>query len=265
MIKVSLKPLPYQVRADLFHSLASMEKAGLPAQKAVALLHLAGEGKSRLDKLRHLMSRGADIASAGEKSSLFTSLEVSMLRAALHAGSPAITYRRLADSYSQHAQQIATIRSRLTLPILILLIALLVLPLPSLVAGSLSSGAYLLQVLMPIALLVAVFYLAKQLIHWYRQAPSTRTQVWLAMKLINLPVFGEMHVRGNNCDFFANMALMLEAGIPMFDALPKAVDTIGNTVIREDFSRIKQQMTQGATLAQAVEELNYVANPQMPE
>ena len=106
MIKVSLKPLSYQVRADLFHSLASMEKAGLPAQKAVALLHLAGEGRIRLDKLRNLMSPGVDMATAGEKSRLFTPLEVSMVRAALHAGSPATMYRRLADSYSQHAQQI---------------------------------------------------------------------------------------------------------------------------------------------------------------
>ena len=72
-----------------------------------------------------------------------------------------------------------------------------------------------------------------------------------------------MHVRRNNRDFFSSMALLLEAGIPMFDALPKAVETIGNCVIREDFSRIKPCMQQGATLAQAVEQLIYGGNAQV--
>lgn len=263
MTQARTEPLTFQVRADLFNHLAAMEKAGLPVDKAVALLRVPGAGQARLEKLRAWMSRGADIATAGEKSALFTPLEVGFVRAALHAGSPATTYRRLADSYTQQAQQIAAIKSRLRLPLLVFTMALLLQPLPKLFAGSLSGDGYLLHVLRPLALLLTLFFLARRLKFWFGQIPATPTQAWIAQRLTRLPVFGAMHVRRNNRDFFSNLALLLEAGVPMFDALPKAVDTVSNCVMREDFSLIKQQMVGGATLEQAVEQLSYVGNAQV--
>ena len=108
--------------------------------------------------------------------------------------------------------------------------ALLLQPLPELFAGSLSGGGYLLHVLRPLALLLALFYLARRLKFWFGQTPATPTQAWIAQRLTRLSVFGVMHVRRNNRDFFSNLALLLEAGIPMFDALPKAADTISNRI-----------------------------------
>ncbi len=257
------RPLMFQVRADLFSSLAAMEKAGLPTDKAVGLLRVPGAGQARLEKLRAWMSRGADIATAGDKSALFTPLEVSFVRAALQAGSPAVTYHRLANHYTQQAQQIAAIKSRLSLPLLVLVMALLLQPLPQLFAGSLSGGGYLLQVLRPLILLLALFYPARRFWFWFGQTPVTPTQTVIAQRLTRLPVFGAMHVRRNNRDFFSNLALLLEAGIPMFDALPLAVGTVSNCVVRADFALIKQQMVRGATLEQVVEQLNYIGNTQV--
>ena len=240
-----------------------MEKAGLPTDKAVGLLRVPGAGQARLEKLRAWMSRGADIATAGDKSALFTPLEVSFVRAALQAGSPAVTYRRLADLCTQQAQQIAAIKSRLSLPLLVFIMALLLQPLPPLFAGSLSGGGYLLQVLRPLALLLALFYFARRFWFWFGQTPAAPMQTVIAQRLTRLPVFGAMHVRRNNRDFFSNLGLLLEAGIPMFDALPLAVDTISNCVVRADFAIIRQQMLRGATLEQAVEQLTYNGNTQV--
>lgn len=257
------KPLTAQVRADLFGHLAAMEKAGLPTDKAIGLLRLPGAGQARLEKLRAWIARGADIATAGEKSALFTPLEVSFVRAALAAGSPAATYRRLADHCTQQARQIAAIKARLRLPLLVLVMALLLQPLPPLFAGSLSGGGYLLQVLRPLLLLLALFYLARRFWFWFEQPAVTPARTAIAHRLTRLPIFGAMHVRRNNRDFFSNLALLLEAGISMFDALPTAVDTISNCVVREDFALIKQKMVRGTTLEQAVEQLNYIGNPQV--
>ena len=209
-----------QARTELFSSLAAMEKAGLPVDKAVALLRIPHAGQGRLEKLRAWMSRGADIATAGEKSGLFTPLEVSFVRAALHAGSPAATYRRLADRYTQQAQQITAIKSRLGLPLLVFIMAFLLQPLPELFAGSLSGGGYLLQVLRPLILLLALSYLVRRFWFWFGQTHAKPMQTVIAQRLTRLPVFGAMHVRRNKRDFFSNLALLLEAGIPMFDALP---------------------------------------------
>ena len=144
-----------------------------------------------------------------------------------------------------------------------LIVALVVQPLPSLVSGAISGGGYLLQVLRPLAVLFGLYYLATRLKIWFARVPATPMHAWIARQLTQAPLFGTMHVRRNNRDFFASMALLLEAGVPMVDALPKAVETIDNCVIREDFSRIKPQMQQGATLAQAVEHLTYAGNTQV--
>lgn len=67
------------------------------------------------------------------------------------------------------------------------------------------------------------------------------------MNMTNLP--RTQHVRRNNRDFFSNLALLLEAGVSMFDALPLAVDTISNCVVRDDFTCLKRQVLHGGALA----------------
>ena len=88
----SLKPLPLQVRADLFNGLATLEKSGLPQAQALAVLRLPSKAQVRLEKMIKLTARGIDIPSAGARSGLFTPFEVSVVRAAVQAGSPATTY-----------------------------------------------------------------------------------------------------------------------------------------------------------------------------
>lgn len=263
MTLTNLKPLPLQMRADLFNGLATMEKAGLPLTQALTVLRLPGKAQARVEKMIQLTTRGTDIASAGARSGLFTPFEVSVVRAAVQAGSPAATYRRLAERYNQQAQQRASIKSRLSLPLFVLIIALCVQPLPSLVAGTISGGAYMVQVLRPLVLLAGLIYLMIWFKDWLEQAPATPLVLGLARLMTHLPVFGAMHVRQVNREFFTSMALLLEAGIPMFDALPKAVDSMHNPVIKADFARLKPRMTRGAGFTQALENLQYLGNDQV--
>ncbi len=65
-------------------------------------------------------------------------------------------------------------------------------------------------------------------------------------------MLGKLIVRQNIRDFFASLGLMLEAGIPMLDALPLALDTIAEPSIKREFSRIAQRVAGGATLAQTL-------------
>jgi general secretion pathway protein F len=257
------KPLAYQVRADLFNGLAVMEKSGLPALQAFELVRLPGAARARVEQMRKLLGRGMDIASAGAKSGLFTSFEARLLRAATQAGSPGASYQRLANRYTEQATQLAAFKSRLMLPGLIFVIALCVQPLPSLVAGTLSTAAYVWQVLRPLLLIASLFWLVPWLKTHFEQARATPTQISLSHWLTRLPLSGAMLVRRNNRDFFSSLALLLEAGVPMFDALPTAVETIGNSAIRADHARFKPRMVQGASLAQALAKSRYLGNAQV--
>ena len=241
-----------------------METAGLPVDKAFALLRASGAAQERLETMHKLLARGGELAFAGEKSGVFTRLEAKLIHVATSAGSPARTYQRLADYCTQRALQTATLKSRMALPFFVLVAALFIQPLPGLIGGTLSLAGYLIQSLRPLVVLGILVYVFLQLPDWLRNRsaqPSNNTS--FDALLLRVPLFGAMKVRRNARDFFESLALMLEAGMSMLDALPHALDTIENTAVKRDFATIQPRVEQGATLAQAISRLSYLGNAQV--
>jgi general secretion pathway protein F len=254
----SFSPLSFALRAQLYQHLAAMEKAGLPTDKAFALLKLAAPAKQRVDQARKLLARGKDIASAGQQSGLFGELDAQLVRAATSAGSPAKSYQRLAEMYAQKASMRKTILARMRLPIAIFILALLIQPLPALVSGSLSAKAYLWGCLRPPLILAALYYLGRAILD---RRSNPRFSLGLDRLLLRLPIFGAMHVRHNVRDFFESLGLMLEAGLPMLEALPKASQTMGNQLLRTEFEQLLSRVQRGATLAEASAHLKHLPEP----
>lgn len=253
-------PLPFRIRADLYTQLAAMETAGMSFDKAFSLLSLAAQGQRRLTAARALLRRRMDFVEAGRRSGLFTEVEACLVQVARAAGSPAQTYRRLAAFYSMRAAQAAALKSRLLLPAFMLIVALLIQPLPALVTGSLSPAGYLFRIVRTLAVLASIGYVTARISVWLRHGPLSFASGLADRWLPRLPLFGGMHVRHNMRDFFESLALLVEAGMPILDALPEALQTITNTVIREEFACVRQSIEQGATLAQALSGLRYLGD-----
>jgi general secretion pathway protein F len=253
MLDDTLTPMKLEVRADLFSQLATMEDAGLPFDKALRLVHLPSRERRRLTGTLKWIRLG--IADAGLKGGLFTSIEASLLRAAAASGSPSRTYHLLSDHYARRAIRTKVMKSRMMLPALMLVIAVFIRPLPNLVAGTLSWGSYFLRYLLP---LIAVGGVA-----WLLGDPSRRSQSvrslrnTLAQVSSLLPLFGPIQVRRNLRDFFDSLALLLDAGMPILDALPIAVSTVRNQSLSRQLAQIKPRIEAGASFAQAVSELSF--------
>ncbi len=252
--------LPYRIRADLLQQLAALSHAGIPALQALPMIKLPAPYQSRMTATLHAVKRGKNLADAGLQSSLWTPLEAGLLKAALAAGDPTPTYRHLANYYEEKAQQIATIRSGMTRPILMGIVALFVPPLPQLVAGSLSVGAYLWHAVRSILLAAGLVAGGIYAYRRFQMRPADAPASWLDQVLLALPVFGSMHKRRNLCDFWQSMALLLEAGLPMFDALPLGLQGASNVLLRRELARILPRMEKGATLAEAVRSLPAINN-----
>ncbi|MCF8210611.1 MAG: type II secretion system F family protein [Rhodoferax sp.] len=252
-------PLPSRVRADMFSQLAAMERAGLPTATAWGLLNLPSVQAARLQTVQKAVTRGSSPAMAVLNAQLFTALEGSLIRAASAAGSPAHAYQRLAESCSRKSQIEGKIRSRMALPAATLVLALLIQPLPPLVAGTLTAGSYLMQVLKPLISIAIMLALAR----WALK--SGQFSAWL----LRVPLYGKAIARGDAINFFESLALLLEAGVPMFEALPTAVATIENSVIRSAYARIKPSMQRGVPLSTALaEEISdpmHLGNPHVIE
>jgi general secretion pathway protein F len=237
------KPLSYRIRAELFMQLSRLEAAGLPYDRAVATIALPRPATARLKAMQALAARGVDAAKAGQQSGLFTPIEARLVRAALNAGSPARTYERLAGYYSQRAMQWSAIKSRLMLPAFMLGLALLVPPLPALITGTLGMAGYVWRVISPVLFIAAVVAVMRLLaMPFYKR----------------IPLYGPIFIRANLRDFFESLALMLEAGLPMLEALPPAIETVSDGDIRRELARVRQRVERRETFAAALEDVSYL-------
>jgi general secretion pathway protein F len=257
-----LSSLSFRIRADLYVQLAALEQAGLPTNKAFDMLDLPKVAQPRVAKMRAALARRMPIAAAGRHSGLFTELDATLIRAATEAGSPAVTYRRLADYYAQRALQVAAIKARLTLPLFVMVAGLFIQPLPALLNHAISPGGYFLRSVGSLCGLIVVGALAMLLRDRLQGAPRTLSRMRIERILLRLPVFGAMHLRRNVRDFVESLALLLEAGVPILDALPKATDTMQNSIVRAEFERIRPAIERGATLTQAMSSITFITNSQ---
>jgi general secretion pathway protein F len=253
MLGGSLTPMKLNVRADLFSQLATMEDAGLPFDNALRFVHLPPRDRARLAGTRKWIRLG--IADAGLKGGLFTSIEASLLRAAAASGSPSRAYHLLSDHYARRAARAKVMKSRMMLPAVMLVIAVFIRPLPNLVAGTLTWGSYLLKYLLPWIAVGGAAYLLGELPHRWQSARALRNALDRVFSLV--PLFGPIQVRRNIRDFFDSLALLLEAGMPILDALPIALSTVRDQTLRQQLSQIKPRIEGGASFAQAVAELSF--------
>ncbi len=249
----SMTPMRLDVRADLFSQLAIMEDAGLPFDNALRLVHLPARERPRLAGTRKWIRLG--IADAGLKGGLFTPMEATLLRASAASGNPSRTFHLLSNQYARRAARMKALRSRLMRPGVIFVIAILMGPLPDLVTGTLTWGGYLVKRLLPWIALGGAVYLLGELSRRRQSAPARRNTPGRALSLV--PLFGAIQVRRNIRDFFDSLAMLLEAGMPILDALPMASSTVRNQTLRGQLSRIKPRIEAGASFAQAVAELSF--------
>ena len=247
--------LDLRSRAGLFAHLEAMERAGVPIDRALASLNLGGRHEAAVKRLRQMVGNGRDLASSGQLSGVFTPLESSLIRAAQEAGALAHTYEQLAQRYDAQARHAAELVSRLLLPAGVLLLALAVKPLPPLVGGNLSGVGYLTAVLLPLFWLSALLWGARAL--WRRwQQRSTDQPGTLDDLLLALPVLGSLQRRADLRNFCDSLGLLLEAGMPVLDALPRACSAVSNARLRREFATLAPRVAAGQPLVRAFDGLS---------
>jgi general secretion pathway protein F len=248
--------LSFQTRTELFTKLATMEKAGLPFTQGLGLLRLPDITNKRLSVMRKYIKASIEFAEAGEEAGVFTPLEASLIRVAMAAGSPASTYQKLADYYAIRAIQSRQLRSKLALPVLMLVLSILIQPIPELINGTL--GGYIGQVFVPlltIALAASLIFYARYWVHALSLLPIKDATHQLIRRL---PVFGSLHIKHNLRDYFESLAMLLEAGMPMQEAHAMAATTVTDSAIKAALSKAGLRLKAGATFTQAMQKLAFL-------
>jgi len=252
--------LPAAVSARLHLQLATLERAGIAPLQALAMLELPASEQGRARQAKQLLEAGQPLALAGRLAGLFTPLEAAVIAAACVGGSPALAHQRLGERANTRAAQAKALRSRLLLPAFVLLLALLVMPLPALVAGSLSPVWYLGRIVLLGAAAAGLFHLGRELYRRQQAAEDWPLRAELEGVLLSLPLLGPLTVRTQAQRFFENLGLLLECGLPAVDAVRWAASTLRIQRIREDFESALPALAAGSSLHAVAESWRYLGD-----
>ncbi|MFI4938785.1 MAG: type II secretion system F family protein [Burkholderiales bacterium] len=233
--------------ATLFTQLKSMELAALPAFQAIDILR---QSEARLRKplaaMQQQLTLGRPISEAGFKAGIFNEVHKTLIHAAESSGRLAEVYGRLASHYAGLSGRIKKIKSRLTFPALTLIISLFIQPLPALVSSEISGFDYIKLSAGRILVMGIGLFLLIRLPMILRGLGAESD--WHRLQL-KTPVVGKWIIKRQVNEFFAILAMMLEGGVPFSEALPKAVASVGNGCLREQFSPAIAILGSGASVA----------------
>jgi len=258
------KPLPAAKLAYLYTQLARLEKSGIPTEEAVTMLLTAGgEIAKRAQQTLSYLKRGKPLSEAGMRAGLFIGLDATLVKVAEAGGTYFEVFQQLADDYEAQAYHQQQIKSHLYLPALVFLVAVFIQPLPALVLGKISIISYLwssLGFLLQVGLLI---FIAWRLPQWVKHGFLKYFEGWWDKLSLKMPYFGRWHQRRQLRNFLRALGLMLQAGLPILEALPKAYETVENRVLRQKLQAISRHLRANHTISEAfskVEALEPFAN-----
>mgnify|MGYP003860234957 CR=1 FL=1 len=242
-------------RADIYLQLSRLEETGFPAQQTFELLQKTNPKLlKQLHQLQRYLKAGNSIADSGFKAGIFSEFDKTLLQAGEVSGNLAVIYKQLAWNYAQKVKRSKKIKSQCYLPIAILIIALFVQPIPALISNEITGLDYLVLSVGRLFKLALLIYISINLPFWLtlgRLKFLGLANVVYSFQF-KLPLVSSWLIARQRQQFLGNLGLMLAAGVPILEALPKAQNTIANPILRKQFDSVILATANGATLTDAL-------------
>lgn len=261
--KVSIKDLSVMSR-----QLATMIGAGLPLLKALTILADQSENPklaSTLDDVRGSVEGGSTFSDALAKHPReFPPIFLNLVRAGEVGGFLETSLDSVAKNYEKEVELKATIKSALTYPVVVLIMALLAvvgmilfivpvfedlfadlggeLPLPTRILVGISQNMVWLGPTVVIGAIVGTIWWRAN-----RHTPKFRS-VWEPL-LLKMPVFGDLFKKIAIARFTRNFGTMIGSGVPILQALSIVGSTSGNWQIEQSVQAVQDSVRQGRTIA----------------
>jgi len=254
--------------AVMSRQLATMISSGLPLLRALHILGSQTENK----KLKEIMGQVAtDVETGGSFSDSlakhpvdFPPLMISMVRAGEAGGFLEGALDGLATNFEKEAHLKAEIKSAMTYPIMVLLIAVVAvvimltfivpifktmfeglgssLPVPTQILVNISQNMFWIIPTLVVLIVVGAVW-------WRRNKNSDGVRRVIDPLKLRAPVFGKLVQKIAVARFTRNFANMIGAGVPILQALNIVGSTAGNYVIEQATYRIAESVKIGQSIA----------------
>jgi len=262
------KPVGRRDLAVMSRQLATMIGAGLSLVTALSVLAEQTEHRKlreTLQVVRGDIEQGRSFTDAlARHDRIFPPLMISLLRAGETGGFLERSLDAVAVNFEKEVKLAGSIRSALTMPAIVLVIALIAvaamlvfivptfaamfeqlgseLPLPTQILVGISGA-------MPIILPVLLVLVIGAVVWWRFNGRKDRVRAIVDPIRLRLPVFGPLATRIAIARFSRNFASMLASGVPILRALQIVGDTSGNYLIERAMDEVATSVRAGGTVA----------------
>ncbi len=264
-------PLSRRTVANLSREIATLLAAGLPLTRALSVAAKAASAPKVTQVLSRLLTRvqsGAALSSAmASEPAVFDGFYVSMVRAGEASGDLAGVLERLYREQSRIEDAKDAIRSALAYPIILLFVAclsvivLLVFVLPQFEVLFRESGADLplvTRVVIGLAGFLRTFgwlILVVIALGWIAVRVGLRDAGFRRrwhLGLLSTPILGSLLTRIELQRYSASLAMLLQGGVHLPEALAKAHESVGNLALKQALNTAADQVRHGDALAEAL-------------
>lgn len=252
---------------------ATMIDAGLPLVQAIDILASQQEHpvfKKSLFRIKQSVESGKTFAdSLREHPKIFDNLYANMVAAGEVGGILDTILDRLASAMEKVLKLRQTIKSAMTYPIAVLVVAIIViifmmvkvlpvfaglftsfgneLPAPTQFVMDLSDW-FVANWLYIVGVCVAIPVSLKAI------RKNEKGEYWTDFILLKIPLFGSLIKKVAVARFTRTLGTMLSSGVPIMDALDIVARTSGNLRVQEEVLHARQAVSEGRTLAEPLQE-----------
>lgn len=249
---------------------AAMIQAGISIGKGIQICASQCTNKNLKTHLEHIhqqVSEGKTLSEAIREEGIFPDLLVSMIECGEVSGNLDQVLKKTVDHFDHQLGIVGKIKKALAYPIMVVIIVVIVVAIlmvkviPNFMDLLTETGA---DMPLPTKMVVAVsdFCVA----HWMSLLVIFLILVGCCMNLkripackkvldrwsLQLPVFGAIHKKSISAIFSSTMAMLVQSGIPMLQAIEITRKVIGNAVADEELEIAIEGLKEGQSLYAAI-------------
>ena len=247
----------------------SMLRAGVSIVEALDMLSIQTENKTLSQAIREVrteIGKGSTLSEAMEKQNkVFPPMLINMVEAGETSGSIDKSLERMAIQFEKEAKLKGMMKRSMMYPMVLGVVALVILivmltyvipnymemfegydfDMPALTLGIMHMGDFVKNhAILLVAIIVAIVMGIKS---WKKTESG---QEFFGTRAIKIPVFKNLNIKTYSSVFARTLSTLMQAGIPMIDAVDSVANTMTNILYKRELLKAKEEIAKGVPLSE---------------
>lgn len=247
----------------------SMLRAGVSIVEALDMLSIQTENKTLSQAIREVrteIGKGSTLSEAMEKQNkVFPPMLINMVEAGENSGSIDKSLERMAIQFEKEAKLKGMMKRSMMYPMVLGVVALVILivmltyvipnymemfegydfDMPALTLGIMHMGDFVKNhAILLVAIIVAIVMGIKS---WKKTESG---QEFFGKRAIKIPVFKNLNIKTYSSVFARTLSTLMQAGIPMIDAVDSVANTMTNILYKRELLKAKEEIAKGVPLSE---------------